>query len=222
MQPESTLFLSLAVTGFVLGWSVAWPPGPVNAEIVRRGLTRGFWPAWGLALGGCTGDAVWALAVALGAGVLLAADATRDVLLWASSGLLVVLGVVYLRGAAVTAWTHRDGRPMDFGSGSRFESARSGYLLGVTLTLTSPWSIAFWLAVMGREDTAQAGVAGALVLALAVIAGAATWSFILSSAVVLARHRFTSPWWDVFTRAATGVLLLWFAWRSIGALLAAN
>ena len=34
----------LVLEGFLFGWSVAWPPGPINAEIVRRGLARGFRP----------------------------------------------------------------------------------------------------------------------------------------------------------------------------------
>ena len=63
--------LPLAGYGLLLGWSVAWPPGPINAEIVRRGLSRGFRPAYGVGLGASTGDAVWAIAVLLGAGVLL-------------------------------------------------------------------------------------------------------------------------------------------------------
>jgi len=42
--------MSVLVNGFVLGWSVAWPPGPVNAEMIRRGLMPkdrggGFWSA---------------------------------------------------------------------------------------------------------------------------------------------------------------------------------
>ena len=59
--------LPLVTYGFVLGWSVAWPPGPISAEVVRRGLARGFWPAYALCLGASSGDAVWALVVALGA-----------------------------------------------------------------------------------------------------------------------------------------------------------
>jgi hypothetical protein len=56
------------INGFVLGWSVVWPPGPVNAEMLRRTLLPrsrggGFWSAWQLGLGACTGDFLWALAV---------------------------------------------------------------------------------------------------------------------------------------------------------------
>src|SRR5437016_13980562 len=40
--------MALLLNGFILGWSVSWPPGPVNAEMIRRGLLPekdggGFW-----------------------------------------------------------------------------------------------------------------------------------------------------------------------------------
>ena len=30
--------LSAVANGYILGWSVAWPPGPINAEMIGRGL----------------------------------------------------------------------------------------------------------------------------------------------------------------------------------------
>jgi threonine/homoserine/homoserine lactone efflux protein len=70
------------LNGFILGWSVAWPPGPVNAEMLRRSVTPhaqggGFWPAWQIGLGACTADFLWALAVMTGAGALLDVLRTR-------------------------------------------------------------------------------------------------------------------------------------------------
>src|SRR5881394_1129911 len=86
--------MSVLVNGFVLGWSVAWPPGPVNAEMIRCGLMPkhrggGFWSAWPIGLGACTGDFMWALSVSLGAGALLNSPSIRHALAGA-----VVLGAV--------------------------------------------------------------------------------------------------------------------------------
>ena len=58
--------------GYILGWSVAWPPGPINAEMIRRGLLPkdrdgGFWSAWPIGLGACTGDFIWAFGISVGA-----------------------------------------------------------------------------------------------------------------------------------------------------------
>jgi threonine/homoserine/homoserine lactone efflux protein len=212
---DAPALVSLLFTGFFLGWSVAWPPGPVNAEIVRRGLARGFWAAYGMALGGCTGDAVWALLVAFGASVMLMHDTARLVLWVVSTSLLFFLGLHYLIGAARAWYRHRRSDALVFERSARFDNAGAGFLLGMVLTLTSPWSIAFWLAVMGRAEVAAHGLAGALLLVLSVIIGAATWALILSGVVVMLRSRFNNPWWDVFTRAVTGLLLFYFAFRSL-------
>ena len=73
------LSTATVVNGLVLGWSVAWPPGPINAEMIRRALLPwgqggGFWAAWQLGLGACTGDFLWALGVAAGARFCRAPD----------------------------------------------------------------------------------------------------------------------------------------------------
>ena len=91
---------ALIATGFLpLGWSVAWPPGPINAEMIRRGLVRGFFPAWLVGLGACTGDAAWAFAVALGVGALTRFPGVTLVMGAVSVLLLLALAWVFLRGA---------------------------------------------------------------------------------------------------------------------------
>ena len=200
---------SLALYGLLLGWSVAWPPGPINAEIVRRGLARGFWPAYGVGLGASTGDAAWAVAVGLGAGTLVASDDARSALSVLSTLLLLLLAVIYLRGAwrALAAWRRR--AAVD--APRRFEGGGAGYLLGLGLALSSPWNIAFWLAVIGRAQTLQAGGAASLVVAGAVLAGTTLWVLLLCAAVVLLRLRFAGAAWEGVAKGATGLLMLAFA-----------
>jgi threonine/homoserine/homoserine lactone efflux protein len=208
-MPAAAALLPLATYGFVLGWSVAWPPGPINAEIIRRGLARGFWPAYGVGLGACTGDAAWAIAVVLGAGALIGPLGAGVALAWLSTALLLLLAAVYLRGAwqAVAAW--RGGRTAE--ARGRFDSGRAGYLLGLGLALSSPWNIAFWLAVIGRPETLAAGSGAALVVAGAVLLGTNLWVLLLCAAVVLLRLRFAGDAWAMIAKAATGLLMLAFA-----------
>jgi threonine/homoserine/homoserine lactone efflux protein len=204
----------LIVQGLLLGWSVAWPPGPINAEIVRRSLARGFWPACALGLGASTGDFAWAVAVALGAGALAELPGVRPALGAVSFVLLLVLAYTFLAGAW-REWRHyRRGEPFD--RPPSLDSARGGFLLGLTLALSSPWNIAFWLAVIGQQAGGALTLAHSLILAGAVVAAAATWSVVLSASVRLGA-RFATPAWEIGTRAATGVLMLFFAaklvWR---------
>jgi threonine/homoserine/homoserine lactone efflux protein len=201
--------LPLATYGFVLGWSIAWPPGPINTEMVRRGLVRGFWAAYGLGLGACSGDALWAAAVVLGAGTLFDAAGTRFALALVSIALLLLLAVLFLRGAWHGLVAQRAGTLVE--SAGRFDSSRAGYLLGLSLALSSPWNIAFWLAVIGRPGTIQGGIATSLIVAGGVILGTATWCLVLCSTVVLLRLRFASGAWEVVAKGATGFLMLYFA-----------
>ncbi|HXZ03014.1 MAG TPA: LysE family transporter [Stellaceae bacterium] len=201
--------LPLVPYGLLLGWSVAWPPGPINAEIVRRGLTSGFWPAYGVGLGASTGDAIWAVAVVLGAGALLGSAVSGSALSALSTALLLALAVVYLRGAWHGLATWRRGATAT--PPGRLAGARAGYLLGLGLALSSPWNIAFWLAVIGRAETQQAGPAGSLVVACAVLLGTNFWVLLLCSGVVVLRLRFAGGAWEAAAKGTTGLLMLAFA-----------
>jgi threonine/homoserine/homoserine lactone efflux protein len=208
MSTHSSL-LALAAYGIALGWSVASPPGPINAEIIRRGLARGFWPACAVGLGASSGDALWALLVVLGAGVLFASATAHLLLSSLSVVLLLALAAVFLTGAVRSWAAWRAGVPAD--SPRAFDSGRAGYALGLGLAVSSPWNIAFWLAVIGRAEAMDAGIVGGFVVAAAVILAAVAWVLILSGLVVLLRLRFASALWEVVAKGATGLLMLYFA-----------
>jgi len=195
--------------GLLLGWSIAWPPGPINSEMIRRGLSRGFWPAYAVGLGACSADFLWALAVTLGAGVLAGNRRVELTLAAISFVLLLVLAATFTRNA-VRGWrVLRDGGELTRAA-SMFDSRRGGYLLGMGMALSSPWNIAFWLAVVGQQAGRSHGIGASIALAAAVVAGAATWGFFLCTAVHFGA-RFASPRWEIATNALTAALMLWFA-----------
>lgn len=204
----------LLATGFLLGWSVAWPPGPINAESARRCLAGGFWAGFSLLLGACSGDALWAVLVSLGVGVLFVAPLARAIMGVVSVALLAALSLVFLRGA----WRAlRAARPA-VAAPPRFDSRRAGYLLGAGMALTSPWNVAFWLAAIGRPEMAGYRLAELLTMAAAVLAGALTWGIIWASSVTLLGRRAgagdSGRWWAFGVDLATGALMAAFAVRS--------
>src|SRR5207302_5120620 len=112
IRATETMSLSTLVNGFILGWSVAWPPGPINAEMIRRGLLPkerggGFWGAWPIGLGACTGDFLWAFCVSLGAGALLNSTGIRRGLAIVSLALLLFLAARFALGAWRIYRAHR-------------------------------------------------------------------------------------------------------------------
>ena len=198
---------NLAGAGFLLGWSVAWPPGPINAEMARRCLAGGFWAGYGLILGACTGDGLWALLVALGVGVLFTSAVAQTVLGVLSLGLLAMLAVTFAR-RAVAAFHGQGG-----GADVRFDTGRASFVLGASMALTSPWNVTFWLAAIGRPGMAGLGVPSLLLVAVSVMAGAATWGVIWAGTVVLLRERVqgnAGRWGAVVMNGATAALMLWF------------
>jgi threonine/homoserine/homoserine lactone efflux protein len=207
--------MSIFLNGFVLGWSVAWPPGPVNAEMIRRGLRPrekggGFWETWRVGLGACTGDFVWAFAVAAGAGALLNRPGVRNILGSISLVLLLVLAAVFSRAG----WeASRRGKGRDARGLTEQGRPQGGYWLGFLFVLSSPWNIGFWLAVMGSQQTVMATPSfwSSLMLASAVVLGALTWTIVLCVAVRLGARIFARPIWQVWTQALTATVMLYFA-----------
>src|SRR5208283_101922 len=121
----------LLAAGFLLGWSVAWPPGPINAEIARRCLAGGFWAGFALLLGACSADALWAVLVSLGVGLLFTGPLMREIMGAVSVALLIALSFVFLRGAwrALTSGQAAPAAP------SRFDSRRASFFLGAAMAL---------------------------------------------------------------------------------------
>jgi threonine/homoserine/homoserine lactone efflux protein len=208
------------INGFVLGWSVAWPPGPVNAEMLRRSVIPraqggGFWAAWQLGLGACTGDFLWALAVMTGAGALLNTPSVRQVLAVVSFLLLLFLAGMFALGAWRSARSLRNKTPPDgdaSSNGTRM-TGRRGYLLGLTLALTSPWNLGFWLAVIGGQQsvTHNPSTGNSFAFAGSVVLGAVVWTLVFSVVVRQGGRIFARPSWQATTQAITSLLMLFFA-----------
>ena len=212
------------INGFVIGWSVAWPPGPINAEILRRTLLPrseggGFWNAWQLGLGACTGDFLWAVAVMTGAGALLNTPRIRLVLGVISFVLLVLLAAMFARNAWRSIHESKAKTDDNVIPESR-QNKYSGYLLGLTIALTSPWNLGFWLAVIGGQQAATRDptFANSLAFAASVVLGAIAWTLVFSLAIKQGARIFARPAWQAATQAITSLLMLFFAAKLLSTL----
>ena len=197
--------------------------GPDQREIARRCGAGRFFGGIAVLAGASSADALWAVAVALGVGLLFTTPLARGAMGAVSVALLLALAWLFLRGAW-RAFAGSGGPPADQPDPpARFASVPGGFGLGAAMALTSPWNVAFWLAAMGRPELAGARAGSLLVMAAAVIAGALTWGVIWASANALLHRSLdggAKRVWTIFVDLATGLLMLAFAASSAQRLIA--
>jgi len=160
------------VSAFVLGLSVAAPVGPINVEIVRRGLAYGARPAFVFGCGASAADCTYfgiALVAARHAYDVLESEAWMRGGLWVGAAMLLFLGVSVIRSvpneaegagktaadkltaAEPTAAELRSTDPVDGGLRAKLMAAHSSlprdFSFGYLLTLGNPMTILLWTSI---------------------------------------------------------------------------
>ena len=183
-------------------------PGPAVAMLLGIGTTAGRRAALAATAGIATAGATWALLAALGMGAVLASAE------WAVTAIRLA-GAAYLGWLAFGAFrgAMRPGAPVAAAPAARGGSAWRHYRMGLTLQLTNPKALVFWIAIAALGPTAGggAGVVAAFCLGAGVV-GFSThgaWALALSSGPVRRGHAAARRWID----AALGTLFATFAFR---------
>jgi threonine/homoserine/homoserine lactone efflux protein len=214
--------LGVFARGILLGLGAAVPIGPVNVQIARQALRRGFLAGFALGCGAVTVDVFYAILTSIGMTRLTQVPAFEWALRVGGMTLLAYLGVMCFRSER-EAWhadpvttgdapaTHAHGRR---GAGSR---ARGDYVTGLLMTLLNPMTLAFWFvavpAIVGAAatDAARDNVRRDLPLVCAgVFAGTISWVVCFAGVLSIA-GRFRRNWWLAAADAAGGAALLVFA-----------
>ncbi len=192
--------LASFLSGLVLGYSLAVPPGPMNALIATWSL-RGFRHGFAVGAGAMSADFILMFLTLLLYGVLAGLGRQFFAPFHVAGGLFF-LYLAYKIGRA---------RPPAEGGGGR--QAR-GYLLGLSLGLVNPYQVGWWLTA-GLSAIAQFGVEWAAGLFLAIF----TWITAFPAAVRAGWRLNSRLTWlaikifSVAVLAAFGVLFLYAAAR---------
>jgi len=211
-----TLF-ALLQKSYATGWLVAAPIGPVNLEIIRRGLRQGLLSGFLVGLGACCVDATYLSVFSLGLGAVLTVPAVRT-----AAFLLGGVFLCWIGGSALSEaqrqWRHRRDPPAEVTAASGEDSgmrrfARSplgSYVVGVGMTATNPMTIAFWSAL--ALEFVNLPVGYRLVATAGVLTGALSWVLLLSALLGWAR-RWVGPGLFAFVNLAGGSVVVYFGLR---------
>ncbi len=196
--------LTTLLTGVVLGFSMAAPPGPVNATAAYELGTRSWLSGWLVMMGATTGDGVFFVLTYYGLTRLIAHG------IW-SQILFLVGGFILLFLAYSTVKHAKGGR-----TSRKTGGGRSRYLLGLSVAMTNPYQIVWWITV-GVGMVSNFGLS----ILLGFFAGILAWMIIYTSvlSVGLSRYQKAYP----FVVYASGILLaafgVWFLITAISNLL---
>lgn len=223
---------ALLQKSYATGWLVAAPIGPVNLEIIRRGLHRGLLSGFLVGLGACCVDLAYFCLFSVGLGSVL-------VLPWVNR-------TAHLLGGAILCWiaggalaeTRKYGiqarkarQTENDGSGGEAPPASpspellpfhhrplGSYLVGIGMTATNPMTIAFWSAL--ALEFANLPLGWRMAAGASLLSGCLSWVLLLTALLAFARQWVGPRLFMLVTLAGGSVVLyfgLRFLWRGLAA-----
>ncbi|WP_062235829.1 LysE family translocator [Fictibacillus sp. FJAT-27399] len=196
-------FISFAHFIF-LGLSLAAPIGPMNIEVMKRGLTQGFLASWCVGLGGLTGDVLLLLGIYFGLGEIMQVNWIQIIMYIVGIILLIYLGFQSIGSALTFSLKLTTENDMN---------RRSAYLTGLMIALANPISLIFWFGVFGTSLnilTSSHSVVFSLACSIAIILGLFLWNLNLVFTVHFSK-RLMSPSVMRSSMFLAGFCLLGFA-----------
>jgi threonine/homoserine/homoserine lactone efflux protein len=189
------------LTGIVLGVSIAAPPGPVNAAAAYQ-VTKSWLAGWSTLMGATTADAIFFFLTYFGLTALVASGEIRDALFLVGGCFMFYLAYATLKSAK--------GGPREEKKGGR------PYLLGLTIGLSNPFQLAWWIAV---------GVGMVTTFGFSIIfgffTGIVTWTLLYSSLLREGVNRYKEiyPYIVYASGAILAAFGAWFLFTAASSLL---
>ncbi|MFC7319462.1 LysE family translocator [Halobacillus campisalis] len=133
----------LLIRQIILGLSIAAPLGPINIEIIRRGIYQGLWPSLLVGAGGMTADLALMYLMYQGLSEYMT-------LTWVQLSLLI-FGSLVLTYTGIQSFLSKEETLTDarLEGDHRQTSLIRPYLTGLSIAAFNPMNILFWLGVYG-------------------------------------------------------------------------
>jgi threonine/homoserine/homoserine lactone efflux protein len=197
--------LQILLSGVVLGVSIAAPPGPVTALAAQQVVSRSWLSGWLVTLGATSADAVFFVLTYYGVARFVTVE---------ERGVLFILGaflMLYLAASTVRR-ARRQGSDAAPGQSEKLSSSRlhrSPFVWGLSVGLTSPYQLGWWIAI-GAGMVSEYGGS----IAVGFFGGILAWTLIFTAVVHagVRRYQRLSP---VFAYASAALMAgfgLWFLW----------
>ncbi len=191
--------LHYLIKGFIIGFSIAAPVGPIGVLTIKRTLTEGRISGFVTGMGAAFADAVYGAVAGFGLIAISSFLISQEFVIKLIGGLfLCYLGVRSLLSKPAT----KEAQVASKGLLNNFIST-------FFLTLTNPSTILSFIAIFAGLGLASktADYFSSMSIVLGVFIGSAFWWFILSSIVSFFRHKITLDrlvWVNIFSGLVLG------------------
>lgn len=195
------MYIGFLLKGFIIGFSIAAPVGPIGLLCIRRTLAEGRTSGLVSGLGAATADALYGCIA--GFGLTFISTLLISHQLW-----FRVVGGFFLCFMGLKALLSRPAEQTANGKGKGLVGA---YASTFFLTLTNPMTILSFAAIFAGLGLASAGgnYLSASILVLGVFSGSALWWFLLSGGVSFFQAKFNLRELKWVNRGS-GILILLF------------
>jgi threonine/homoserine/homoserine lactone efflux protein len=170
------------IQNILLGLTLAAPIGPVNLEIIKRGLNSGFKQAFLTGMGAMCADTTYLILIFFGLTSFLNFFFIKIFLGIEGSFILIYLGVLSVRDFFSTANQYRKLN----NSPSVKRLFKSSFVTGYVLAISSPMTIVWWTGVFGALLAAQTQTQtniSAFFSCFSILLGCFLWVSFLSTAL---------------------------------------
>lgn len=202
--------VGLVAYGMTVGVALAAPIGPINVELIRRGIRDGFLHGWLVGVGALSADTIYAALVVGGLTPLADRPSLRVPLFLAGGVMLAWVGWNSL-GSALRGGTATE-------SGVVPKRGRS-FVTGFLMAAFNPMGIVYWLSVgaaLVAEAVDRVGRSGAPMLVLGVMLGIFCWVTFISVLARVSRRFVTGDGMRWVTGVSGAIIIgfaLWFFWQ---------
>ena len=202
------------IRNIILGISLAAPIGPVNVEVIRRGLNFGFFPAFLLSIGAASADTTYLLLIYFGLSSFIKVPIIKT-LIWVFGGfVLLYLGFRSIKIFKVKVELNK----------SVPKTGRNSFISGYLITISNPMTIVWWTGVFGSilgTSIYNVSKTIALLNSLTIIIGVILWFFALSLILHWGK-RFFKEKYVKYVNLTAGIILvgfgLYFLYNAVSAL----
>jgi threonine/homoserine/homoserine lactone efflux protein len=187
----------------LLGLTLAAPIGPVNLEIIKRGLNSGFKQAFLTGAGAMSADATYLTLIFFGLTTFLNITFMKIFLGIVGSIILIYLGALSVK----EFFRHSENK-----SKSPQQLFSNSYITGYVLAISSPMTIVWWTGVFGALFASQTNTVtniSAFFSCLSILLGCFLWVFSLAAVLHFGKN-FINKKTTGFISLIAGIFLIGF------------